>query len=132
MKKTGYKRISVSLVICLLLSCFLTTVKADGTTGLTIVVPESDYSLNVQIKGKGKAIINQLNVREDTSLIFKNGTKLTMTIHPEKDWDIKSIVYNNEDITNLYPDFDFGVMNEDKTIVISFTNHVIPPTSDKG
>lgn len=95
MRKLNYKRIILSLLAVLLLC--LPVVSFAAETTLTTTVP-SDFTLNVDIQGKGAVIVDDNAYNTDTALTIERLKETKIDITPFAGYKLKSLHYNGENV----------------------------------
>ena len=95
MRKLNYNRIILSLLAVLLLC--LPVVSFAAETTLTTTVP-SDFTLNVDIQGKGAVIVDDNAYNTDTTLTIERLKETKIDVTPFAGYKLKSLHYNGENV----------------------------------
>ena len=95
MRKPNYNRIILSLLAALLLC--LPVVSFAAETTLTTTVP-SDFTLNVDIQGKGTVIVDGNAYNTDTALTIERLKETKIDVTPFAGYKLKSLHYNGENV----------------------------------
>ncbi len=104
-----------------LLFCFLIPVSAFAAeTTLTTTVP-SDISLKIQISGKGSVFVNGKEYKKSKEITLKRSGEILYKIVPNKNYEVKSVLYNGDDMTESLKDGTFSVaVNGDAVLKVDF------------
>lgn len=95
MRKLNYKRIILSLLAALLLCLPVVSFAAEIT--LTTTVP-SDFTMNVDIQGKGTVIVDGNAYNTDTALTIERLKEIKIDITPFAGYKLKSLHYNGKNV----------------------------------
>lgn len=120
MRKPNYNRIILSLLAALLLC--LPVVSFAAETTLTTTVP-SDFTLNVDIQGKGTVIVDGNAYNTDTALTIDRLKETKIDVTPFAGYKLKSLYYNGE---NVLPKLSSGTLvlpplEQDSVLKVVFT-----------
>ncbi|MBR5291396.1 MAG: hypothetical protein IKU32_00610 [Clostridia bacterium] len=95
MRKLNYKRIILSLLAAFLLCLPVVSFAAEIT--LTTTVP-SDFTMNVDIQGKGTVIVDGNAYNTDTALTIERLKETKIDITPFAGYKLKSLHYNGKNV----------------------------------
>lgn len=119
--------IFVSFLV-LLVSIITTSTSYASTTSLTTIVP-SNYSVDVEIHGKGTLYINGVAYSESTTVYLENGSKIELCQKPQKGYVLSYGYYGKDDITKELKSGSYTVsIHNNNVIKIFFSSESNPST----
>lgn len=124
----GKKWIYISLLFTFVMSiCMPLTAFAQNTI-LTVTVP-SEFLLKIEIDGKGEVQIGEKHFSETTTISVKRHTKTAIRVVPAADYEIESVSYNGEAMTeNLQSNtLTLPELTDDSVLSVTFAEKTPPP-----
>ena len=112
---------AVLLIAILLVACIPVSVFASETT-LTTTVP-SQVSVKLEIEGNGKIEVNGKSYTESTTIEVNRHTKTEFYIISNSDYELKAILYNDENVFSELRDsiFTLQEIENDSVLKVTFT-----------
>ena len=127
-KQIKFKR-TVMLLAVLLLSLIPLSAFAAETT-LTTTVP-SEFSVKIEIEGKGSVIVDGVEYSENAEIVVKRNEEISYKILSEEGYEIKSVLYNDADVTESLKDGVITIFAEgDGVLKVTFS--AIPENPKTG
>lgn len=124
----GKKWIYISLLFTFVMSiCMPLTAFAQNTI-LTATVP-SEFLLKIEIDGKGEVQIGEKHFSETTTISVKRHTKTAIRVVPAVDYEIESVSYNGEAMTENFQSDTLTLteLTGDSVLSITFAKKTPPP-----
>lgn len=126
-------KIILTLMLAVLtLTLSFSIVASASTTTLTTTVPSS-YPLAIKIQGKGTVVVNATNFTESCEIEITRNSAVSVHILPDNDYEIESVSYNAENITDKAKNgiFFLDAMEKASQLSITFVrNAAAPETGD--
>lgn len=122
------KLISVSLLFTFVMFiCMPLTAFAQNTKLTTTVPPQ--FLLKIEIDGKGEIQVGEKCFSETTTVSVKRHTKTAITVIPAANYEIKSVLYNGEAMTENFQNHTLILPEptDDSILNITFEEKSQPP-----
>lgn len=118
---------AVLLVAVLIICCIPLPALASETT-LTTTVP-AQFSVKLEIEGNGKVEVNGKSYTESTTIEVNRHTKTEFCLIPNSDYELKAILYNDENVFSELRDSIFALqeIESDSVLKVTFTPKSLPP-----
>lgn len=122
------KWIYISLLFTFVMSICMPLTAYAQDTKLTTTVP-SQFLLKIEIDGKGKVQVGEKCFSETTTVSVKRHTKTAITVIPAANYEIKSVLYNGEAITDNLQNHTLILPEptDDSILSITFEEKAQPP-----
>lgn len=127
-----YNKNKKSIYICLLFAfvmviCMPLTAFAQNTT-LTANVP-SQLQLKIEINGKGAVQVGEKRFSETTTISVDRHTETAIVITPVSNYEIKSVLYNGEAMTENLQNYTLVLPEPrcDSVLTVNFMEMATPP-----
>ena len=124
---------AVLLIAILTVCCIPFPVLAFETT-LTTTVP-SRVSVKLEIEGNGKIEVNGKSYTENTTIEVDRHTKTEFCLIPNSDYELKAILYNDENVFSELRDSIFALqeIENDSVLKVTFApKNASPKTGDNS
>ena len=118
---------AVLLIAVLIICCIPLPVLASETT-LTTTVP-AQVSVKLEIEGNGKVEVNGKSYTESTTIEVNRHTKTEFYLIPNSDYELKAILYTDENVCSELRDSIFALqeIESDSVLKVTFTPKSLPP-----
>lgn len=127
-KQNKFKRTVMLLAVFLLTQIPFSAFAAETT--LTTTVP-SEFSVKIEIEGKGSVISDGVEYSENAEITVKRNEDVSYKIVPAEGYEIKSVFYNNADVTESLKDGVITIFAEGNG-VLKITFSAIPQSPQTG
>lgn len=88
------------------------------------------YTLSIKAIGNGSVSYNETTIRSKTSSFTANeGTAITITLTPDKDYRVKSLTVNNFDVTASISNNQYTIRSINTDTYVGAEFEAIPPTT---
>lgn len=127
-------KICAVLLIAILTVCCIPFPALASETTLTTTVP-SQVSVKLEIEGNGKIEVNGKSYTENTTIEVDRHTKTEFCLIPNFDYELKAILYNDENVFSELRDsiFTLQEIENDSVLKVTFTpKNASPETGDSS
>lgn len=129
MKKTW----ALLMAFILVLAMALPAAATEGSTTLTVVLPDS-YTLTLTIRGKGTVRIGDTVYQKTSQVTLDRLEPFTITVTPQKGWELYNVTLDGKAQTIQKSGWSLKLdgFPGDMTLAVRFTSTAAPaPTGDR-
>ena len=121
-------KICAVLLIAILTVCCIPFPAFASETTLTTTVP-SQISVKLEIEGNGKIEVNGKSYTESATIEVDRHTRTEFRLIPNSDYELKAILYNDENVFSELRDSIFALqeIESDSVLKVTFAPKSLPP-----
>ena len=127
-------KICAVLLIAILTVCCISFPAFASETTLTTSAP-SQFSVKLEIEGNGKIEVNGKSYTKNTTIEMDRHAKTEFCLIPNSDYELKAILYNDENVFSELRDSIFALqeIENDSVLKVTFApKNASPKTGDNS